>query len=120
MCPISQSDGHDGPRLIDEFVPGIATVVEDIVVGEEHAVGEPVVADELPDVLDRVEFNCGESDMRDISPACSGDSACQTALTNGQGQPATVTTSYPCNLTVYGYNFAPGCTLTAQSTESVE
>src|ERR1700693_2969434 len=25
--------------------------------------------------------------------ACSGDSACQTALTNGQGQPATVTTS---------------------------
>ena len=56
MCPISQTDGHDGPRLIDEFVPGIATVVEDIVVGEEHAVGEPVVADELPDVLDRVEF----------------------------------------------------------------
>ena len=56
MCPISQSDGHDGPRLIDEFVPSIATVVEDIVVGEEHAVGEPVVADELPDVLYRVEF----------------------------------------------------------------
>jgi Flp pilus assembly protein TadG len=52
--------------------------------------------------------------------ACTGDSACQTALTSGQGQPATVTTSYPCNLTVYGYNFAPGCTLTAQSTESVE
>jgi hypothetical protein len=53
MCPISHSDGHDGPRLIDEFVPSIATVVEDIVVGEEHAVGEPVVADELPDVLYR-------------------------------------------------------------------
>jgi Flp pilus assembly protein TadG len=52
--------------------------------------------------------------------ACSGDSACQTALTNGQGQPAMVTTSYPCNLTVYGYNFAPGCTLNAQSTEIVE
>ena len=56
MCPISKTDGHDGPRLIDEFVPSIATVVEYIVVGEEHAVGEPVVADELPDVLDRVEF----------------------------------------------------------------
>ncbi len=51
---------------------------------------------------------------------CTGDGACKTALTNGQGQPATVTASYPCNLTVYGYNFAPGCTLTAQSTESVE
>jgi Flp pilus assembly protein TadG len=58
--------------------------------------------------------------MKVNGAACSGDSACQTALTNGQGQPATVTTSYPCNLTVYGYNFAPGCTLTAQSTESVE
>src|ERR1700722_20339622 len=56
MRPISKTDGHDGPRLIDEFVPSITTVVEDIVVGEEHAVGEPVVADELPDVLDRVEF----------------------------------------------------------------
>ena len=31
-------------------------MVEDIIIGEEHAVGEPVVADELPDVLDRVEF----------------------------------------------------------------
>ena len=39
--------GHDGPRLIDEFIAGVATVVENIVVGEEHAVGEPVVADEL-------------------------------------------------------------------------
>jgi Flp pilus assembly protein TadG len=52
--------------------------------------------------------------------ACASDGACQTALTNGQGQPASVTASYPCNLTVYGHNFAPGCTLTAQSTESVE
>ena len=50
MRPISKTDGHDGPRLIDEFVPSIATVVEYTVVGEEHAVGEPVVADELPDV----------------------------------------------------------------------
>ena len=42
LCAQSQSDGHDGPRLIDEFVPSIAALVEDIVVGEEHAVGEPV------------------------------------------------------------------------------
>ena len=59
MRPISKTDGHDGPRLIDEFVPSVATVVESIVVGEEHAVGEPVVADELPDVLDRVEIPWG-------------------------------------------------------------
>jgi Flp pilus assembly protein TadG len=52
--------------------------------------------------------------------ACTGDSACTTALTNGQGQPAAVSASYPCNLLIYGYNFAPGCALTAQSTEIVE
>jgi hypothetical protein len=31
-------------------------MVEDIVVGSKNAVGEPVVAHELPDVFDRVEF----------------------------------------------------------------
>ena len=31
-------------------------MVEDIAVGREDAVGEPVVAHELPDVLDRVQF----------------------------------------------------------------
>src|SRR5216684_359395 len=56
MCPVAQADGHDGPGLVDELVPGEAAVVEDVVVGAEDAVGEPVVADVLPDVLDRVEF----------------------------------------------------------------
>jgi hypothetical protein len=32
----------------------MAAVVEDVVVGAEDAVGEPVVAYELPDVFDRV------------------------------------------------------------------
>jgi hypothetical protein len=50
------SDGDDFPRLIDELVPSIAAVVEDIVVGLEHPVRKPVVADELPDVLDRVQL----------------------------------------------------------------
>ena len=31
-------------------------MVDEIVVGFKHAVGEPVVAHELPDVLDRIEF----------------------------------------------------------------
>ena len=56
MRPIAQSDGHDDPRLIDELVAGVAAVVKDVVVGQEDAVGEPVVADELPDVLDGIEF----------------------------------------------------------------
>jgi len=56
MCPIAQADRHDCPRLVDETVPGKAAVIDDVVVGLEDAVGEPVVADELPDVFDRVEF----------------------------------------------------------------
>ena len=30
--PLAQSDGHDAPRLIDELVPGFATMVDEIVV----------------------------------------------------------------------------------------
>ena len=37
---MAQSDGHDAPWLIDE-----------IVVGFEDAIGEPIVAQELPDVF---------------------------------------------------------------------
>jgi hypothetical protein len=44
------------PGLVDELVPGIAAVVDDVVVGLEDAVREPVVAHELPDILDRIEF----------------------------------------------------------------
>ena len=39
---------------IDELVPSVAAVIDDVVVGFEHPVGEPVVAHQLPDVLDRV------------------------------------------------------------------
>jgi hypothetical protein len=42
--PIAQADGHDGPRLVNELVPGKATVLEDLTVGAKDAVGEPVVA----------------------------------------------------------------------------
>src|ERR1700687_4367713 len=56
MYPVAEADRHDGPGLLDEVVPGIAAVLKDIVVGAEDTVGEPIVADELPDVFDRVEF----------------------------------------------------------------
>ena len=35
MCPVAEADGHDGPGLVDEPVPGVATVGEDVVVGHE-------------------------------------------------------------------------------------
>ena len=56
MGPLVHADGHDAPRLIDEVVPGEAAVVDDVVVGFEEPVGEPVVAHKLPDILDRVEL----------------------------------------------------------------
>jgi hypothetical protein len=39
MSPLAKSDGHVAPWLIDEFVPGKATVIDDVVVGFEYAVG---------------------------------------------------------------------------------
>ena len=42
--------------MVDELVPGEAAVVDDVVVGLEDAVRQPVVAHELPDVLDWVEL----------------------------------------------------------------
>ena len=56
MCPLTQTNGHDFPGLIDEFVPGEAAMIDDIVMRFKDAVGEPVVAHELPDILDRVQF----------------------------------------------------------------
>ena len=56
MGPISGADGHDGPRLLDELVPSLTAEVEDLVVGPEDLVGEPVFAQELPDVFHRVQL----------------------------------------------------------------
>ena len=56
MRPLAQSDGHDAPGLLDEHIPSVAAVVDEIVVGFKDAVREPVVAHELPDVFDGVEF----------------------------------------------------------------
>ena len=36
------------------------------------------------------------------------------------GSDATVTATYPCDLAVFGINYAPGCTLTSTVTERVE
>jgi hypothetical protein len=53
---LAQSNGHDAPGLIDELVPSVAAMVDEIVVGFEDAVREPVVAQKLPDVFDRIEL----------------------------------------------------------------
>ena len=56
MSPIAESDGIDAPRLIDELVPGVTAVVDDIVVGFEDAVRQVIFAQELPDIFGRIEL----------------------------------------------------------------
>src|SRR6266699_1733791 len=54
--PIAVSDGHDFPGLIDEGVPGVAAVIDDVVEGFEDAVRQPVLAHGLPDIFLAVEL----------------------------------------------------------------
>jgi Flp pilus assembly protein TadG len=51
---------------------------------------------------------------------CTSDAACATTLSASTGSATTVSASYPCNLTVMGFNFAPTCSLTSMTTERVE
>jgi hypothetical protein len=41
---LAQSDGHDAPGLLNELVPSVTAMVDEIVVGIEDAVREPIVA----------------------------------------------------------------------------
>ena len=52
---MAASDGGDAAGLSDQFVPGLTAMIEDLIVGIEDAVGEPIIAHELPDVFNRVE-----------------------------------------------------------------
>ena len=50
------SNGHDAPGLADQVVPSIAAMIDNLVVGFEDAVGEPVIPHELPDIFDWIEL----------------------------------------------------------------
>lgn len=58
--------------------------------------------------------------LRVNGTACASDAACQTALSAAAGGASSVTATYPCNLAIMGVNYAPGCTLTSQTTNLVE
>lgn len=52
------------------------------------------------------------------SPITYGTPYTGTSCTSAslvEGQTAKVTTTYPCSLLIYGHNYAPGCTLAAQT-----
>ena len=44
MRPLAEPDGHDAPGLVDELVACLTAVIDEIVVGFEGTVGEPVAA----------------------------------------------------------------------------
>jgi len=53
--------------------------------------------------------------------SCSSSSTSTGAAGNlAAGTTATLTASYPCNLTIFGVNYAPSCTLKAQTAELVQ
>jgi hypothetical protein len=56
MGPVAQSVAYGTAWLVFECVLSVGAAIDDIVVTTEDAVGEPVVADELPDVFGRVEL----------------------------------------------------------------
>jgi Flp pilus assembly protein TadG len=55
--------------------------------------------------------------MDGTTPTQTGNSCSGAQSDLVQGEPVTVTATYPCNLTVYGINYAPSCLLHAQVTE---
>ena len=56
MRPFAHAEGHDLPWLVDDVVPGLAAQRDDVFVGFEDPVRQPVVAHELPDILHRVQL----------------------------------------------------------------
>jgi Flp pilus assembly protein TadG len=52
--------------------------------------------------------------------ACTSDSTCLTALSTNAGNPAIVTATYPCSLTVLKVNYAPTCNLKVSTTERIQ
>src|SRR3954468_1445191 len=53
--PVPEADGYDDPRLVDEAVPRVAAVIDDVAVGGEHA------APARAGALARVAFRFGNS-----------------------------------------------------------
>ena len=52
--------------------------------------------------------------------SCNADGSCAAMLNSAAGQPVSVTATHSCDLTIVGFDFAPGCQLQSQTTERVE
>lgn len=56
MRPVAHANGHDGPGPVDELGPSCAAMIENVRVGGEDPVREPVLPQVLPDILNRVQL----------------------------------------------------------------
>ena len=56
MRPLAEADRHDLPWHVDEFVPGVTAMIDNVVVGLKDTVGKPVLSHVLPDVFHRVQL----------------------------------------------------------------
>ena len=55
-CPVSETDGDDSCGLMDEVIPGLAAGGENGVVVVKDTIGEPCLAQVLPNVFGWIEF----------------------------------------------------------------
>ena len=69
MSPLSETDGSDGFRQVGKVVPGGTGGVDDVLDAVEDGIGQPICAQELPDILDRVQFGSTgrQKDQADIA-----------------------------------------------------
>src|SRR5262249_26142331 len=61
----SSRDGHNLPGLVNECVPSVAAVIDDIVEGFENPIRQPSLTHELPDVVLAVEFGCARRKLQE-------------------------------------------------------
>ncbi len=69
MRPFSEADGLDGVGECCEVVPRGASGIDDVVHVVEDGVGQPISAEELPDVFDWVQFGSArwQKDQADVA-----------------------------------------------------
>jgi hypothetical protein len=88
MRPIAHAKGDDAPGSVDEGVPRVAAVIEDVFIGFEDAVRKPVISHELPDVLLWVEFRAfgRQRHNGDVLRDCESAGEMPAGLINEQGR----------------------------------
>lgn len=100
MSPLSESDGSDAVRQRGKVAPSGIGGVDDVIDAVEDGVGQPVGAQELPDILDRVQFGSAgrQEDQADIAgqlQLVGGMPSCAIEQHDGVGNAGDATRELP-------------------------